>query len=151
MDVGDRVGIGGFIITGGSGKNVIIRAIGPSLTQFGIDPAAVLADPVLELHGPAGFTTVTNNNWRDTQQAAIQATGIPPTNDLESAIVATLAPGTVYGDRERQWRDHRGRVGGSLRPGAGRLEAGQHQHASLRRDGGRIVIAGFMLGNNASQ
>ena len=52
-----------------------------------------LADPVMELHGPAGFTTVINNNWRDTQEAAIQATGLPPTNDFESAIVATLAPG----------------------------------------------------------
>ena len=71
------VGIGGFIITGGGPKHVLIRAIGPSLTRFGLDPMDVLADPALELHGPAGFTTVTNNNWRDTQQAAIQATGHP--------------------------------------------------------------------------
>jgi hypothetical protein len=48
---------------------------------------------VLELHGPNGFVTITNNDWRDTQEAAIQATGLPPTNDLESAIDATLAPG----------------------------------------------------------
>jgi hypothetical protein len=61
------------------------------LIRFGIDNA--LADPLLELHGPAVFTTVINNNWRDTQQAAIQATGIPPTNDFESAIDAMLAPG----------------------------------------------------------
>jgi hypothetical protein len=53
----------------------------------------VLADPVLELHGPSGFTTVTNDNWRDTQEAAISATGLAPTNDFESAIDATLAPG----------------------------------------------------------
>ena len=53
----------------------------------------VLADPVLELHGPGAFVTIINDNWRDTQQAAILATGIPPTNDLESAIDATLAPG----------------------------------------------------------
>ena len=53
----------------------------------------MLADPVMELHGPAGFTTVTNDNWRDTQEAEIEATGIPPTNDLESAIVTTLNPG----------------------------------------------------------
>jgi len=91
VDVGDRVGIGGFIVTGGAPKQVIVRAIGPSLSRYGITDA--LADPVLELHGPTGFTTITNSNWRDTQQAAIQATGIPPTNDLESAIVATLDPG----------------------------------------------------------
>ena len=52
-----------------------------------------LADPVMELHGPAGFTTIMNDNWRDTQEAEIIATGIPPPNDLESAIVATLDPG----------------------------------------------------------
>jgi hypothetical protein len=91
VETGDRVGIGGFIITGATPKNVIIRAIGPTLTRYGITD--VLADPVLELHGPGSFATVTNNNWRETQEAEIQATGIPPTDDLESAIVATLDPG----------------------------------------------------------
>ena len=61
------------------------------MTRYNI--VDVLADPVLELHGPGAFVTIINDNWRDTQQAAIQATGIPPTNDLESAIDATLAPG----------------------------------------------------------
>ena len=70
---------------------MLLRAIGPSLTGAGI--VNPLADPVLELHGPAGFQTVINNNWRDTQEDEIIATGIPPTNDLESAIVATLDPG----------------------------------------------------------
>jgi hypothetical protein len=83
--------IGGFIITGHVPKKVIVRAIGPSLTNLGI--AGALADPVLELHGPGTFSTITNDNWRDNQQAEIQATGIAPGNNLESAIVATLAPG----------------------------------------------------------
>lgn len=83
--------IGGFIITGNAPKKVIVRAIGPSLGNLGI--AGALADPVLELHGPGSFTTITNDNWRDNQQAEIQATGIAPGNNLESAIVATLAPG----------------------------------------------------------
>jgi hypothetical protein len=91
VQTGNNVGIGGFIITGSTPKQVILRAIGPSLTRYFI--VDVLADPVLELRGPAGFTTVINNNWRDTQEAAIQATGIPPTNDLESAILVTLNPG----------------------------------------------------------
>ena len=91
VETGDRVGIGGFIITGTEPKHVLLRAIGPSLTQFGVPN--VLADPVLELHGPGAFATITNNNWRDTQEAEIQATGLPPTNNLESAIDATLAPG----------------------------------------------------------
>jgi hypothetical protein len=89
----DNVGIGGFIITGTAPKHVLLRAIGPSLTQFGVPDA--LADPVLELHGPGAFVTVTNDNWKDdpVQRALIEADGIPPTNDFESAIDATLAPG----------------------------------------------------------
>jgi hypothetical protein len=90
VQTGDKVGIGGFIITGSAPKQVLLRAIGPSLTHFGVP--GVLADPVMELHGPGAFATITNNNWRDTQEAEIQATGIPPTDDLESAILVTLNP-----------------------------------------------------------
>jgi len=90
----DRVMIAGFIVQGSAPKHVLLRAIGPSLIQFGVPDA--LADPVLELHGPAGFTTVINNNWMDdpVQKAAILATGLAPTNNLEAAIDATLNPGT---------------------------------------------------------
>jgi hypothetical protein len=91
VQTGDNVGIGGFIITGSTTKRVIIRAMGPSLTAFGVPNA--LPDPVLELHGPSAFVTITNDNWRDTQETEIQGTGLPPTNNLESAIVATLVPG----------------------------------------------------------
>jgi uncharacterized repeat protein (TIGR01451 family) len=91
VQTGDRVGIGGFIITGSGPKHVLIRGIGPSLTRYGI--VDVLADPVLELHGSGSFATITNDNWRDTQEVQIAATGIPPTNDFESAIDATLVPG----------------------------------------------------------
>ena len=93
VQTGDNVGIGGFIITGTAPKHLLLRAIGPSLTGLGVPNA--LADPVLELHGPGAFATITDDNWRDdpVQEAAILATGIPPTNDLESAIDATLAPG----------------------------------------------------------
>jgi len=91
VQTADNVGIGGFIITGTGSKHVLLRAIGPSLAQFGIPN--VLADPEMELHGPPGFTTMLNDNWRDTQEAEIIATGIPPTNDLESAIVANVNPG----------------------------------------------------------
>ena len=61
VQTGDNVGIGGFIIQGTAPKHVLLRAIGPSITGL----PGVLADPVLELHGPAGFATVTNNNWQD--------------------------------------------------------------------------------------
>ena len=93
VQTGDNVGIGGFIISGTGSKNVLLRALGPSLTQFGVPNA--LPDPILELHGPGGFTTVINNNWTEdpAQQALILATGLAPGNNLDSAIYATLNPG----------------------------------------------------------
>ena len=93
VDLGDNAGIGGFIITGNVPKHVVIRAIGPSLTRFGFSDSELLADPTLELHGPGSFQTVMNNNWKDTQENEIKATGLAPTNDFEAAIDATLAPG----------------------------------------------------------
>ncbi|HEX7515806.1 MAG TPA: PQQ-dependent sugar dehydrogenase [Chthoniobacterales bacterium] len=88
---GANVMIGGFIITGNADKRVIIRAIGPSLQQFNVPNP--LADPVLELHGPTGTLITSNDNWKQTQQVLIESTHLAPTNDLESAIVATLQPG----------------------------------------------------------
>ena len=82
--------IGGFIVTGSAPKNVIVRAIGPSLGNFGVQGA--LANPTLELHEPDG-TVISNDDWKDDQQADIEATGLAPSDDLESAIVGTLAPG----------------------------------------------------------
>lgn len=91
VQIGDNVGIGGFIVTGSAPKHLVLRAIGPLLGQAGVPDA--LADPVLELHGPAGFVTLINDNWRDDQEVEIAATGLAPTNNLEAAIDATLAPG----------------------------------------------------------
>ena len=82
--------IGGFIITGRDDKRVIIRAIGPSLTGSGITNA--LSDPVLELRSSSGALIASNDDWRS-NQAEIEATGIPPSDDRESAVVATLAAG----------------------------------------------------------
>lgn len=94
VQTGDGVGIAGFIIKGAAPKHVLLRAIGPSLVASGVPD--VLADPVMELHGPGAFATITNDNWRDdaSQEAAILATGIAPLNHLESAIDTTLNPGT---------------------------------------------------------
>ena len=148
VQTGDRVGIGGFIITGSAPKQVLLRGIGPSLAQFGVPN--VLADPVMELHGPAGFTTIVNNNWRDRQATAIIATGIPPTNDLESAILETLAPGAytaiVKGNNDTS--------------GVGLVEvydlgpaASQLANISTRAfvsTGANVMIGGFILGGGAN-
>lgn len=82
--------IGGFIITGTDPKQVIVRAIGPSLAARGV--AGALQNPTLEL-APQNGPHISNDNWKDSEAAAIQVTGIPPTDDRESAIVRTLAPG----------------------------------------------------------
>lgn len=91
INAGDNVLIGG-IIGGGNGSQpkVLIRAIGPSLTALGV-PNAV-QDPVLELHDKNGALIATNNDWQSDQQAAIEATGLAPSNAKESAILATLEP-----------------------------------------------------------
>ena len=91
---GDNVLIGGFILTGSDAKKVIVRGIGPSLTSFGVPGA--LQDPFLELHDINGAIIGTNDNWRDTQESEIEATGLAPTDDRESAIVMTLASDSNY-------------------------------------------------------
>jgi hypothetical protein len=91
VHTGQGVSIGGFIIAGNVPKNVIIRAIGPSLAGLGIQGA--LADPTLELRDSSGNLLQANDNWKDTQEQAIRDTMLAPSNDLESALVASLAPG----------------------------------------------------------
>ena len=79
--------IGGVIVAGQASQKVIARAIGPSLPADGKQ-----ADPTPELHDGNGGLIFSNDNWRTTQGAEITATGLQPSNDLESAIVATLPP-----------------------------------------------------------
>ncbi len=97
VDTDNNVMIGGLIVGGGGGgpsAKVIVRAIGPSLPVPG-----ALVDPTLELHDENGVTVATNDNWKiddqtgQSQEATIRATTVPPNNDLESALVATLVPG----------------------------------------------------------
>gem|GEM_PF-821369 len=94
VQTGDTVAIIGFIITGTDPMRVLLRGIGPSLPVGG-----ALSDPILELHGPPGFTTIINDNWRDPclapclNRCDLIASGIAPTNDLEAAICVTLDPG----------------------------------------------------------
>ena len=88
VQTGDDVLIGGVIVRGQDPLRVIVRAIGPSLPVSG-----ALADPTLELRDGNGALIVANDNWRSDQEAEIIATTIPPSNDLESAIVRNLVPG----------------------------------------------------------
>ena len=85
--------IGGFILRGSVAKRVLLRGIGPSLTGAGLSD--VLSDPLLELRDQDGALIYSNNDWVDTQQTEIEATGLAPKDNHESAIVSDLlAPGT---------------------------------------------------------
>ena len=139
--------IGGFIVTGNAAKKVIVRGIGPSLPGL----SSLLADPVLSLHGPDGSLIISNDNWKDTQQTDIQASGLAPTNDLESAIVATLSP-------ESYTVVLRGKDGTT---GIGLVEmydldaASDSKLANIStrgfvQTGGDVMIGGFIFGNGAA-
>ena len=85
--------IGGFIPKGTAEKKVLVRALGPSLNQFGL--AGVLENPTLELRGPNGVLVASNDNWKSTQQTEIETTGLQPQNEFESAII-TMLPTTDH-------------------------------------------------------
>jgi hypothetical protein len=91
VDTGDNAMIGGMIIVGNNSTKVLFRAIGPSLFGFGISNA--LQDPMIELRDNNGNLLEANDNWRTAHEAEIAATGLAPTDDRESAIFRTLAPG----------------------------------------------------------
>jgi len=100
VQTGDNVMIGGFIVQGTGAKRVIIRAIGPELTQYGVPDA--LANPRLELHDGTGALIASNDNWQTTIIGGIITTnqvrdiinsGYAPSDGRESAIIAELPPG----------------------------------------------------------
>ena len=90
---GNNVMIGGFILGGGSNARVVVRGIGPSLSQFGVNNP--LADPTLELHDGNGAVLISNDNWQDDPLTASQLTflNLPPSNVQESGIFTSLPPG----------------------------------------------------------
>lgn len=152
VGTGENVLIGGFIITGTDPKTVIIRGIGPSLPGV----VGALADPTLELHQGAA-TIATNDNWKvndqtgQSQEAAIRATTIPPTNDLESAIVATLNPGaytTILAGKNRGTGIGLVEVY-DLAQGANSQLANISTRALVQTDD-NVMIGGFIVGNGSA-
>ena len=93
VETGDSVGIAGFIVQGTGNKQVLVRALGPSLIALGV--AGALANPTLELHDASGQIIATNDNWD--QAANIQAwhtsLGLTLPQASESVISMSLAPG----------------------------------------------------------
>ena len=126
-----------------------MRGIGPSLTASHI--AGALADPVLELHAKNGSLITSNDDWRDTQQVAIQESMVAPNNDKESAIIATLVPG-------RYTAILRGKNGTTgvglveiydLSPSSDSVLANISTRGFVRT-GDDVMIAGFIFGNGTA-
>lgn len=92
VQTGDNVLIGGFIVTGGNAKEVLLRALGPTLAQPPFNVPNALADPLIQLHRPDG-TVVENDNWQDDSNSSYIPAELRPTNPKESAILRWLAPG----------------------------------------------------------
>lgn len=141
---GDNVLDAGFIVTGPGPKQVLIRGLGPSLTGAGVPGA--LANPILELHDSTGAVLTVNDNWKQTQEADIEATGLAPGFDLESAILVTLNAGS-YTVVER------GVAGGTgvglveiydLAAGFG-PELGNISTRDFVDTGSNVMIAGFIV------
>jgi hypothetical protein len=87
----NNVAIAGFIVTGNTAKQVVVRGLGPSLAAAGVQGA--LSDPVLELYDATGHLLFSNNDWQQAQAQALRDANLAPSNDFESAILATLVPG----------------------------------------------------------
>ncbi len=148
VKTGDNVLIGGFIITGNSPKRILLRALGPSLATAGI--SGVLADPVLELHGADESVITTNDNWQDTQQAVIAATGVAPPQPQESAIVITLEPGSYTAIV----RGQNNTIGQGLLEMYDLETAADSQISNISTRGyvgvlNKVMIAGFILGKGS--
>jgi hypothetical protein len=146
VQTGDNVGIGGFIITGTVSKHVLLRAVGPTLAQFGVPNP--LPDPVLELHGPPGFVTIINDNCGDGFPIPPPGPICPP-GSLNAAIEATLDPGAytaIVKDKNNTSGVALVEVY-DLNQGVDSKLANISTRAFVST-GDDIVIAGFMLGAN---
>jgi hypothetical protein len=152
VQTGDRILIGGFIITGGPNemKYVILRGLGPSLAQNGIPGNAALQDPVLQLNRADGSIVAINDNWKDDPANDGQLGIYKPKDDRESAILVALPPGTytafVTGKNQTQGiglvelYDINNAAGPELANLSTRGYVGQEND---------VMIAGFILGNEA--
>jgi len=147
VGTGDDVAIGGFIITGNAPKPVLIRALGPSLSNAGL--SGLLLDPVLELRGENGALLFQNDNWKDDQRSLIEGTPFQPGDDREAVIVATLPPAAYTATL----------TGKNQTTGMGLLEiydidqTADAQLANISTRGfvgaqDNVMIGGFILGGN---
>jgi len=150
VGTGDNVMIGGVIITGSGNKELLLRAIGPSL-QGSSNIGAALPDPVLEVRASDGTLVESNDDWR-TNQAEVEATGIAPTDDRESALIASLAPGAYTAIVSGKGTDTGVALVEAydldLQPGSSQL--GNISTRGLVQTQDNVLIGGFILGGTSN-
>jgi hypothetical protein len=150
VETGDKVMIGGFIITGNAPKAVVLRGLGPSLVSGGLPAASLLKDPVLELRGASGALITSNDNWKESpQRSQIEGTIFQPTDDRESVILVTLPPANYTVILK----------GVGQTAGIGLIEIYDNNQAAdsalanistrgFVQTGNEVMIGGFILGGN---
>ena len=151
VGTGDNVMIGGFIVTGAESKNVVLRAIGPSLSSGGSPVAGRLNDPTLELLDSSGKRIAFNDNWKSSdQRQEIEKQNLQPRNDRESAIARTLAPG-VYTAIVRGADDSTGiaLVEAYDTSRAAKSKLANISTRGLVEAGDNVMIGGFIVGDQS--
>ena len=146
---GDNVLIAGFQITGSNSKQLVVRALGPSLAQFGL--TNVLPDTTLELHDSTGAVIATNDDWQDAANAQSIPSALRPTNQLESAILATLNRG-AYTAVLRGYNNSTG-IGlvEVYDTSIGSTQLGNISTRGFVQTGDNVMIAGLVVQSNNKQ
>lgn len=149
VQTGDKVMIAGFIIQGGDTKEVIVRGLGPSLTQLGV--VGALQDPTLDLRDANGTQLAFDDDYKESQQTQIEDTGLAPTDDREAAIVATLSSGN-YTAILRGKTDGIGEVEVyDLEPTSSTHLVNISTRAFVGPDNNSALIGGFIVDGQTSQ
>jgi hypothetical protein len=153
VGTGGNVVIGGFIIQGSQPTTVILRGIGNSLPAFGINNA--LEDPVIELHDEGGDIIAESDDWIDDSWATtIASYHLDPSNSRESAIMATLSPGT-YTVLLRSYDNGDGNLTGTGVVELYDLHTGGGRAGNIATRGpvssGQVLIGGFIVGGNQTK
>jgi hypothetical protein len=145
VGTGDNILIAGFQVTGSSAKQLVVRAVGPSLAQFGL--TGVLPDTTLEIHDSTGAIIAANDDWQDAANAQSIPSVLQPANELESAILTTLNQG-AYTAVLRGYRDSTG-IGlvEVYDTSIGSTQLGNISTRGFVQTGDKVMIAGLVVQN----
>jgi hypothetical protein len=148
---GDNLLIGGFIISGNDSKKVILLAKGPSISSGGTPVPGRMLDPTLELHAGDGTLITGNDDWKDSpERAQIEASGLAPTDDRESAIIRTLSPGLYTGILAGKGSTSEIALIEIYDLDANKSVLGNISSRGRVDDGDNVMIGGFIAGNQSA-